>query len=405
MKFKAIKITQPFDSFFVMKMTAFELISVSFSDPLRYNKDKELVGNQRDLRESRISEIGEYIEGVDAAFPNSIIISANYELDGSICESTNERWSYENLGNDIYEITIPTKKKLASIIDGQHRVNGFKKVSTERQKEIDLLVSVYFDLPNPYQAFIFATINYNQKSVDKSLALEQWGFSLETTDSKTWSPEMLAVFLTKKLNTDTNSPFYNHIIVAPQNDDYLFDIRARDNDWAISTATMVNGISGLITRNATRDLNRLRKSSLKKRTRELLEDVQFKNTPLRKFYIEQNDLLIYKIIVNYFKAADNLLFSKTLGTSSYIKKTVGIQALFDVLREILIKEIDKKKISVSFFESYLEKVSRVDFNNDYYQASGTGKTRIRNTIQYAIGYKTDDEFKGEDLEKIKRLLD
>ena len=265
-------------------------------------------------------------------------------------------------------------------------------------------MSVYFDLPNPYQAFIFATINYNQKSVDKSLALEQWGFSLETTNSKTWSPEMLAVFLTKKLNIDIDSPFYNHIIVAPQNDEYLFNKKAKDNDWAISTATMVNGISGLITRNATKDLNLMRKKEIKNRSRELLKTIEYKNTPLRSFYIENNDLLIYKIVTNFFKAADNVLFHKTLGNSTYIKKTVGIQALFDVLRDILVKEIENKKIGVSFFESYLIKVSSVDFNDDFYQASGTGKTRIRNTILYAINYKSDTEIKDEDLKKIKRLL-
>ena len=273
MKYKAIKIDQSFDSFFVMKMSAFDLLKVSFSDPLRYNEKQDLIGNQRDLRNDRIKEIGEYINGVDAAFPNSIIVSANYQEDGSVCEDPESRWRYEEIDNGFYEITIPKNVALASIIDGQHRVNGFKRVSENRQKEIDLLVSVYFDLPNPYQAFIFSTINYNQKSVDKSLALEQWGFSLETTNSKTWSPEMLAVFLTKKLNIDIDSPFYNHIIVAPQNAEYLFNKKAKDNDWAISTATMVNGISGLITRNATKDLNLMRKKEIKNRSRELLKTI------------------------------------------------------------------------------------------------------------------------------------
>lgn len=405
MTFKAIRVDQPFDSFFVFKMSAFDLLKVSFSDPLRYEEDKSLVGNQRDLRKERIKEIGEYIEGVDAAFPNSIIVSANYEIDGSICEDPNLRWEYKELEDNVFEVTIPTNKKLASIIDGQHRVNGFRKVSEERQKEIDLLVSAYFDLPNPYQAFIFATINYNQKSVDKSLALEQWGFSLETTDAKTWSPEMLAVFLTKKLNIDEDSPFYNHIIVAPQNDNYLFKKKAKDNDWAVSTATIVNGISGLITRNATRDLNILRKVELKNRNRKLVNEITYKNTPLREFYLNQNDLLIYKIVVNFFTASDNILFQKTAGKSSYIKKTVGIQALFDVLRDILLKELKNKKIGVSFFESFLRKVEHIDFDQDYYQASGTGKTRIRNTIQYALGYKSEHDLKEDDLKKIKDIVE
>jgi hypothetical protein len=67
----------------------------------------------------------------------------------------------------------------ASIIDCQHRMKGFEYIENESRLEMDLLCSVFFDLPNPYQAYLFATINGNQKRVDKSLALEQFGYYIE----------------------------------------------------------------------------------------------------------------------------------------------------------------------------------------------------------------------------------
>lgn len=54
----AIKVFQPFGDFFIFKMTAKELLDVSFSDALRYDEDKNLNGSQRFLDEKkRVKEI------------------------------------------------------------------------------------------------------------------------------------------------------------------------------------------------------------------------------------------------------------------------------------------------------------------------------------------------------------
>ncbi|CAM1374629.1 DGQHR domain-containing protein [Tenacibaculum xiamenense] len=405
-KIKAIKVKQPFGDFYVCSLSAKDIIDLSFSDPLRYDENKNLKGSQRKLDEKgRVKSITSYINGNDTAFPNSIIVSANYNKKGLIEENEDLTWKFSPLeGNDIYEITIPTSTKLAAIIDGQHRVNGFKKASIQRQEEMELLVAIYFDLPNPYQAYLFATINYNQKPVDKSLALEQFGYFTEITESYTWSPELLAVHLSKKLNIENGSPFFNHIKVAPQNDDFLLSTNPKEIDWVVSTATIVDGVLKLISTNPKEDSNELRRLDEKDRNRNQIKRKD--TTPLRNFYLKNNDLFIYKIIFNFFKVIENELFKPAIGKTSYIKKTIGIQALFVVLKEILNMNLETdKNISQDYYKSYINKFKNVDFSDNFYTASGIGKSRIQNTILLSLGLKTFDQIKNKDhISEYKRLL-
>lgn len=61
------------------------------------------------------------------------------------------------------------------------------------------------DLPLAYQAYLFATININQRKVDKSLAYEQFGYNLDDEEPESWAPDKLAVFFTRRLNLNPES--------------------------------------------------------------------------------------------------------------------------------------------------------------------------------------------------------
>ncbi|MFA7650577.1 MAG: DGQHR domain-containing protein [Flavobacteriaceae bacterium] len=404
-KYNALKVSQPFGEFFAISIKAIDLLEVTFSDVLRYNEDGSLSGSQRLLDEKkRLKEISDYIDSQDLAFPNSIIIAANYNEEGFIVnddEDKDIRWSFDEKSKGIYEITIPSSAKIAAIIDGQHRLKGFKDATLKRQMETDLIVAVYFDLPSPYQAYIFASINYNQKPVSKSLALEQFGYLTTLSPQNTWSPELLSVFLVRKLNTDKESSFFNHIKVAPQNDEYLLEINPKEQEWLVSTATVVEGILRLISINPKRDSNALNKLKESERLRSLLPK---DNSVLRKFYLDNNDVFIYKVIVNYFNAVNEVLFVSSKD-SSFIKKTVGIQALFNVLRIILTEKLEiDKNISFDYFKSFLEKIKDIDFSDNFFTASGIGKSRIQNVILIKLGYKKiDDIRKEEEKEDYERL--
>ncbi len=78
-------------------------------------------------------------------------------------------------------------------------------------------------------------------------------------------------------------------------------------------------------------------------------------SPLRQQFIKGNDKVIYDTIINFFNVIKKLLWSKRT-PNSYIVKTVGIQATFDILKLILKSNqtIDPDKID---FAKYLIKAS------------------------------------------------
>src|ERR1700734_3134316 len=78
----AIKVKQPLGEFFAFSIDAETLRKVAFFDPTRIEKvDKKkfwysLLGAQRPSSTRRAKQIAKYINTVESAFPNSIIIAA-----------------------------------------------------------------------------------------------------------------------------------------------------------------------------------------------------------------------------------------------------------------------------------------------------------------------------------------
>src|ERR1051326_5910178 len=140
----ALRISQPLGSFYVTRLKAELLLRVTFSDPLRlldFGQGEHpylLKGAQRQERENRLAEIGRYIDTVEAAFPNSIILAVNYDENGKLLdESDSRRWRLEpSDANECVRLIIPTSAKLATIVDGQHRLHGFEYGSAERLNKI-----------------------------------------------------------------------------------------------------------------------------------------------------------------------------------------------------------------------------------------------------------------------------
>lgn len=386
-KVPVIKIEQPLGVFYVAALDASILLKVSYSTPAKAieNEDNKpsynIFGTQREKKEKRLKEIAHYIDTVEAAFPNSIILGANYHEDGNLEESEEKRWHITKNENDSsLFLVIPTEEKLASIIDGQHRLFAFEESD---RKSMQLLCAIYLDLPLPYHAYIFATINFNQKKVDKSLAYQLFGFNLEEEPAQSWSPETLAVYLTRIFDGNPDSPFCGHIMIGVQ-DDTGSD---STNNWLVSMATVVDGILKLITSNPKRDRDLMHKTSiLDGRNRSKL--VKSTNLPLRKWYIDGNDLGIYTVINNFFIAAKKV-FWESVKFRSFIIKTVGIQALFDILKimldDVTISEMPLADLNSQFFADKLSNAQHVDFSDNFFQASGTGRGRIKNIIGISMG--------------------
>jgi DNA phosphorothioation-associated DGQHR protein 1 len=404
LELNALKVKQPLGDFYVVSISAEKLLEVAFSEPLKYIDSKGNVqGSQRVRDEKRLKEIASYIETVEMAFPNSIILSANYNQFGILKEDDLDRWRINTNEDGSIKLIIPRKVKLAAIIDGQHRLNAFDFVKDRSKlKDIELLCSVYFDLPNSYQAFLFATINSNQKKVDRSLALEQFGYNVDDEPAKAWTPEKFAVFISRKLNTDKDtSKLYKHIKVAPLNVDKLF-LENVSESWVVSTATIVDGVTSLISTNPKRDRVLMQhKNWLSGRSRELISEIN-DPSPLRFLFLNLYDQKIYDIITEYFKVIDTLYWQKA-PKNSYIIKTVGIQALFDVLKGIL-KSIEVKPETNIDFKSILKNSETLDFSDRFFQSSGIGRSRLRNAINLKIGNLTIDKIKKVDVSYYEQIL-
>lgn len=394
-KTKAMRIEQPLGVFYAAVIPANLLLEVCFADRLKAERDGDtyaLTGAQRKRVEGRVRDIGKYLGTREAAFPNSIILAANYhEEDGLIEEDDALKWRIEGHDpdgddSDCVELIIPSSRRLAAIVDGQHRLFGFTHASPKRQR-MPILCSVFLDLPKPFQAYLFATINSTQRPVDKSQTYELFGYNVENEPETEWSPDKLAVFLARKMNTDEKSPLHGKILVAAENDFALTRSAARaQGQWMVSMATVVDGILRLISSAPKQDTYFL--SSKESRSRADLADFREKDkTPLRSLYLETRDKVVYACVVNYFRVAISLFTRPDRGADaeSFITKTVGVQALFDVLRVLAQEALESTDFSEEFFAKKLEPASGIDFTDETFQnPSGSGRTFIRQLLLYAI---------------------
>ncbi|WP_218947525.1 MULTISPECIES: DGQHR domain-containing protein [unclassified Acinetobacter] len=425
-KIKVLPVHQPMGDFFVGVLPASLLTKVGFSDTMSAHLDSEnetykVNGTQRVKRTDRLKKIAEYINRSDAAFPNTIILSANFtpygftldELENQIKSDEFEHEDFKELttklssqdfiweelkdpsinyyksyswkvidNNDgTYDLHIPSNKKLAAIIDGQHRLMAFEHANKDEETQnMQLVCSIYLDLPKALQAQIFAVINSTQKPVDKSLTYNLYGYNIEEEDEAYWSPDKLAVFLTRKLMVDEKSALNGRIKIAATLDNDLKEL-SKNIDWQISTAVVVQGILKLISSNPIKDSNEINKRYAEdKPTREVLRKYRRDKSPLRSAYIDVQDKVIYLMVRNFLTACEEIFWSKN-NANSFITKTVGIQALFDILKLLAEDAYDLKDIRVSYFKNILEPASTIDFSDiKFNNASGAGRSQIRRTI-------------------------
>ncbi|MGQ3055811.1 MAG: DNA phosphorothioation-associated DGQHR protein 1 [Nevskia sp.] len=398
----ALRIEQPIGFYFVAVLPASYLLEVAFSDALSANLREgeeiyDLDGTQRLPQPKRLQPIADFINRADAAFPNTIILAANFRKENGLLvddepdidpddDESNDmrtiglRWTVSEKADGCWELIIPSKEKLAAIIDGQHRLFAFAKAQPERL-DMNLICSVFIDLPKPFQAQIFATINSTQKPVDKSLTYEQFGYNLNDEDEQFWSPDKLAVFLSRKLAVESQSPLKGRIEIAPKKDVTLLRL-GEGKEWKVSTAVVVEGIMRLFTSNPKKDTTFLLAPPQKRRSE--IAALRKDRSPLRDIYLSSGDIIIYTMILNFLTACDKVFWTN-VAPESFITKTVGIQALFDVLRKVARSAYDRRKISVAYFVDLLEPARSVNFAADEFRnASGSGRAAIRRAIESAL---------------------
>jgi len=360
-----IKLKQPIGEFFVGVIPAEILRKIAYVEPRKLISVKESVdahyeGINRNLNQDRVKQINRYIRFADASFPNSIIVNINPKQ----CD---ESFKIE-VENSIGQITIPTDKPIAKIIDGQHRLMGF---DDENCKDFDLVVSIFVDLPLESQAILFSTINLRQAKVTSSLMYDLFDVA------ETPSPQKICHNIAMSLNSEKDSPFYKRIKIAGVNPKMNQELLYKGR---ITQGTFVERLLQLMTRDADADRNYF----LNNKVPPVLDDPKL---IFRDLMRERQDHVIHKIMKNYFTAVRDNFPDLWESEDNPLSKTIGYSALMRILPEMIIKGKQQQNLSHEFFDNWLKiaKSKLADPSKEFtfanFPASGAGETKLTKKLK------------------------
>jgi len=188
MKFKAIKVSQNRQEFYIFKCKASELWSFSVINQRQEDKDE---GYQRVLSASRRSKLSEFIKSGNVV-PGAIVVSLN--------AATYARG----------KIDIPDKPDAAWIIDGQHRAAG-AALAAEEGTDIELAVVAFLNLDFQEQVDFFVTINKEAKGVPSSLYIDLLKHLPKQKTDKERLEERIAD-ICRELTRNSESVFFQKIV-------------------------------------------------------------------------------------------------------------------------------------------------------------------------------------------------
>ena len=382
----------------------------SLQKSIRENKNNQKEGFQRKASASRIQDISKFLKEKEyALFPNSIICTLSLANEHFDVETFDEYCSYikrseddvnlfsflleEEKGSCLY---IPKSKDTILIIDGQHRLDGMKDVIETVDESYELIFTFILNFDRATIAELFYTINYTQKSVNKSLLYHLMGeFARETTE---------VAFLhetVKILNELEKSPFFGRVkMLGVLPEGMPSEMRKKAN---LSQASFIDALMPLV-------------SSMKSTS--VFQPI------LRKFFEKEEDqIVIIRLIIRYFQAMkDTLSDSWDNPNNSLLTKTITINALIKVFHLLLTKEVLEsggdfqkiKDLSKDDFKKSLNGVETINFsiNDGIFEKGGGGAAslKIRNEILKNISgfekYKDDLDtgFRNSDLKKVKDFL-
>jgi DGQHR domain-containing protein len=251
---------------------------------------------------------------------------------------------------------IKRDQQVAKIIDGQHRIAGLED---HNGPNFELNVTIFLDMDIEDQAMVFATINLKQTRVSKSLAYDLYEYA------KSRSPQKTCHNIAKLLNYKEGSPFHGRIKILGKASGFRFQF--------ITQATFVDRLLPLITKDAMRDKDRIKRGLA-------LERYNGK-TIFRDRFINNKDAEIAKILWNYFKAVEQkwLRAWESDEKGMILARTTGFAALMRLLPEILAKKPHAEDIpSQNYFNEIFSKavISGDEFNSDNFKPGTSGESEL-----------------------------
>ncbi|EJL6984024.1 DGQHR domain-containing protein [Vibrio cholerae] len=340
MKTRYLSVKQPIGDFYLTSLEASILAKIA--DATARGEHPDAV--QREQSKARIKEIAEYTSDTDATFPTPIIVavdmSANVRID--------EDYIYFD-ENDI----------IGDVIDGQHRLEGLK--SSSYINDFQLPVVFMFNL-EPYQrAYVFSIINSKQTRVNMSLIYDLFALS------KTRSPYKTCHEIARALNKESTSPFYRRLKMLGK--------KEKDQELAsLSQGTFIKYFLELISKNPDKDSRDIKRCIT-------LEDDQ--SLPLRSYFINENDSVIHKIILNLFSGLRDVFTQEWEDPNRFIlSKSIGFGAIIKIYPELHKAGIKENDLSRDFFIKEFTKIKKnldlkgIKITSENYGSNEQARTKL-----------------------------
>ena len=176
------------------------LLKIAFINHQALNHPDGRPAYQRMISSSRIKQIGEFIKK-GGFFPTNILVNFSDPPRFDLIASQHNTDPSIKFG----WITLPSKYRSAWIIDGQHRLYGFSRL-TEEFLDQSLFVLAFENMGVKKEADLFITINHKQKSVPKSLLVSLLADIRMGDSDPSTALSALASAVVRKLNTERASP-------------------------------------------------------------------------------------------------------------------------------------------------------------------------------------------------------
>lgn len=354
--------SQPIGEMYVAVIDSKMLESISSTDVRRLEEKREVeeyTGIQRPLNSNREKEIGKYVNLVDATFPNSIILSISSE--------------YIEYLPKTKQIKIINKENVAKVLDGQHRIAGLRHFAGE---SFQCIVTIYVDMDLEDQAIVFATINKEQKGVNKSLVADLYDFA------ETRSPQKTCHNIARALNAKEGSPFYKKI--------KILGVASDSGKETLTQDTFVKYLIKYISKDPQedRDMFRRSKKSIFHTGKPIYDEQRDKDRFLRKIFLtDKDDILIAQILWNYFFVVQNKWPDAwNLVRQEYVlNKSTGFIAFMKLFKDIYCA-IGKDVPSKEEFAEYINKTTLLDsdFVKTKYIPGSTGHSVLYNDLKQQI---------------------
>ena len=278
---------------------------------LQVERDVEkYLGVQRVLDPTRVKEISQYVNTIDASFPSSVIIAL--EEDYVQFDETSGKMIVSNvrLGEDTPSIALG---KVGRVLDGQHRIAGLE----DYEGEFDLSVTLFLGADISDQAHIFATVNIEQTKVNKSLVYDLFELARARSPQKTSHNIVVA------LDRDPDSPFYKRIKrLGIATEGRIFE--------PVTQSTLVEGLLDYLSVDPAKDRDTLLRGNLPAK----VDADELYKRPLQHLFVDGEDMKIIQLIYNYFTAV-RMRWPEawdSRGKGDMLNRTNGVRALLRFFR-------------------------------------------------------------------------